>query len=627
LVSLMFSWAAWGQPGEPADPALAAAYRRVRFSRQYPPEAVAYLQEQLQHEPRAAQKLDELANDKRPEVRGLVALLLGELGQQEGAATLWRLTRDDKESVRLMAAGGLVRLAQLVPVTSSTDGLKDERPEIRRFTATVLGNLHDKTAELALIQALQDTNEFVRADVVRALSVTRAGTVQALPSLLEMLYDPSVEVRTYAVQVTSGHALPAVVPPLLEKLQDADWHVRAAAALALGGWVQKEPRVVEALIHSLLYDTHALVRDRAADALWQSDNEQVVAALVQAIVSGDHSARFHAVRALILAKATRCLPLLQPHACDPDPEIRAAVMEVFGAIGGPAEIPAVVGNLHDEDMGVRLAAVRALRQMKGAESVPDLLRALEDHNPHVRAEAALALGAATDRSAVVPNLIRTLRDPFGFVRAAAAESLGRLGDRQAVPYLVGLLTDQNLGLTNAAGGLVIGTESGKLFENVESNVLEMKVKVVEALGEIRDVEAGDAVISHGLSSSDPSLRAASAVTLGKMRYRPAVAPLTNTVSPYYAVAPTLSPSENVIAVPGTVPDTVRIMRENEAKVRSAVAWALGQIGDPAARSLLEKALNDQNSLVRDAAAEALARIAENEERQAAAAASKRSIKK
>ena len=63
-------------------------------------------------------------------------------------------------------------------------------------------------------------------------------------------------------------------------------------------------------------------------------------------------------------------------------------------------------------------------------------------------------------------------------------------------------------------------------------------------------------------------------------------------------------------------DEARRMKEKEARVRASVAWALGNIGDPGARETLLKAVNDQNSLVRDAAVEALARITEKEEKLA-----------
>ena len=68
--------------------------------------------------------------------------------------------------------------------------------------------------------------------------------------------------------------------------------------------------------------------------------------------------------------------------------------------------------------------------------------------------------------------------------------------------------------------------------------------------------------------------------------------------------------------PGSVPDPVRQMRERESRVRTAVVWALGQLHAAEATPILKQAADDVNSMVRDAANEALAKIQENQERNA-----------
>ena len=65
-----------------------------------------------------------------------------------------------------------------------------------------------------------------------------------------------------------------------------------------------------------------------------------------------------------------------------------------------------------------------------------------------------------------------------------------------------------------------------------------------------------------------------------------------------------------------IPDEHRRETEKDANVRASIVWALGQIADPKARDTLQKAINDQNSLVRDAAVEAIARILEKQELEA-----------
>src|SRR5580693_3484758 len=102
----------------PADPKLKAAYQHLHFERMYPAEAVSFIQGKLQDTSHPVDVLANLASDQRPDVRVLVATLLGELGEPEGAKTLWKLTRDDVEFVRTTAAGALVRLASMTPIAN-----------------------------------------------------------------------------------------------------------------------------------------------------------------------------------------------------------------------------------------------------------------------------------------------------------------------------------------------------------------------------------------------------------------------------------------------------------------------------------------------------------------------------
>jgi HEAT repeat protein len=161
--------------------------------------------------------------------------------------------------------------------------------------------------------------------------------------------------------------------------------------------------------------------------------------------------------------------------------------------------------------------------------------------------------------------------------------------------------------------LIIGGGQALLPEVARMKEVEEKTKAVQALGELADPTAVDPIIRYGLKADDPGIRAESAVALGKTKDRRAVVPLTEAVKPYYDSAPV--DVEGVIQDMGSVPDTARQMKEREARVRASVAWALGQIADPRAHEILVRAANDDNSLVRDAAAEALARITEREERE------------
>lgn len=114
----------------------------------------------------------------------------------------------------------------------------------------------------------------------------------------------------------------------------------------------------------------------------------------------------------------------------------------------------------------------------------------------------------------------------------------------------------------------------------------------------------------------PGVRAVSAYALGQIGDARAVEPLQAVVRGYYQAAPSGLDLENVFNPGGEkVADEARRLKEKESRVRASVTWALGQIGDPSAKETLLKAMNDQNSLVRDSAFEALAKINEKQEAQ------------
>jgi HEAT repeat protein len=598
----------------PADPRLKAAYQHLHFDRLYPAEAVSFIQGKLQNASHAADVLANLASDQRADVRVLVAMLLGEIGEPEGAKTLWKLTRDDVEFVRTTAAGSLVRLAGMTPIVDSWEGLKDSRADVRKLTAAILGQASDKAAESALIEDIHDTDVSVRAEVVGSLGA--CGTSASLPPLVEALRDESALVRTAAASSLAHFDDSSSIPPLVAALNDSDWHVRATAIMTLSSLANDKERVakiIDPIAARLQDDQYALVRDRAADVLARPNDEKAVAALVQAIVSENREARFHAHEAIISCKAVAALPQLAKHVHDSNRDVREKVIRIFGEIGGGDQLPYVKEALNDPDPVVRLAAIQALRKLQGPGLLETLQAKCNDTDPNVRAESARALGAIGDRKAV-PKLVELLHDDNGFVRSAAAESLGQLGDRTATVALIQVLTGEKPHAATGSDqeGLVISTQPGTLPEIARLKAVEEKISATKALGDIRDPVAVDALIEHGLKAEDPGLRAESAVSLGKIGEDRAVKPLEATVRPYYDTVP--EDSQGVTISTGPIDETVRVRKEKESRVRASVAWALGQIADPSAQEILRRAMNDQNSLVRDAAAEALAKIAEKQER-------------
>jgi len=598
----------------PVDKRLERAYRQCHFSEQYPSEAVKEIQGKLENAPRAIEVLAQLAKDTRSEIRLLVILLLAELGEQGGATLLWSLLQDDSESVRMAASGALVRLRQIVLAPADIAALKDQRPEVRRLAVATLGRTGDKNILPTLIGAMDDENAMVRMEAVRAASVKRDPTSEQ--AFIKRLQDPSVEVRTAAAGALSAYKSPEAIKALETALKDTDWHVRAAAVSALGtrnGPVSSQAKISEAIIDILRSDEFALVRDRAADALTFANADQTVKALVDSMVSDDRNVSFHATRAMCAGRCIGALPELTKHLTNSHAEVRGQIMDVFGALGGTNQLTAVNEAINDPSPIVRLAAVDALQKIGERTGAKTLMDKLNDANPHVRAAATRAIGRLQEKDAT-SKLIPLLHDENSFVRSAAAEALGKLGDRSAVPALIALLTKLDAP-DGGEAGLVLKTKNDILADKIKLDVIKQKGVVATALGELRSPEAVEPLIKHGLKSTSIELQATAAYSLGHIGDSRAVNPLQDAVRVYYEQLTQQGTAGLVIQDgSGTGVTAWRRDREKEARVRAAVIWALGQIGDPAAQPLLSRALNDDNSLVRDNAAEALAKFREKQER-------------
>lgn len=261
---------------------------------------------------------------------------------------------------------------------------------------------------------------------------------------------------------------------------------------------------------------------------------------------------------------------------------------------------AVEGTNSPVDQSGNTVIVRALEQ------------AAQHKDPDVRAAAAHALGDLGVRSAA-PVLISLLDDPSSFVRDAAGEALGKIGDRAAVAALVQRLDPGPAAGQSNSPGLVVGDNQTALPDWVRHERAARDIAAVRALGALRDPSAVGPIVDRGLGSGDIELRIASAVALGKIGGAAAVPALERVLQDYYHAAPTNDDRAIVIQSPA-VPSPVEQFDERHASLRTAVVRALGEIGDPSAVPVLKRAFyNDDNSIVRDEAADALSRISQRQQ--------------
>jgi len=558
--------------------------------------------------------LSEFANDKNPEVRMIAAQLLPELRNPAVAAPLWNLVRDDSEVVRMNAVWALGRLNEYVPVSPDATGLKDPRANVRRLTAEILARLHNPTVEPDLINALTDSDDLARWQVVVALE--SCGSQQAVGPLSLRLKDSSARVRRTAAGVLAKVGDATVLPLLVAALDDQDWQTRAAAANALAALAEKLDGDRTALANTILAKLKPgdLALIMAMHALGLGNDERALTGLVNALIGNNQEAAICAKQAIVGLRITPVLPLLAKQSRHTNPDVRRRIIVVLGAIGGAAEVPVVVAALGDPVADVQLVAVTALRQLHQFIQPDRLVEQLANADPHVRAAAARFYGEYGDRR-FANNVATLLFDENRFVRGAAVEALGKLGDCSAVGMLVEVLTRQyphgeSTGTPNTRGnGIVIGSvhKVSPLLSGLE--LVAHKAEAIKILGDLHATEGVVPIIENGLQANDSQLVALSAYALGQIGDRRAVGPLVTLVQGYYAKLPFEGDAANQITIKsGTVPNLLGREYEVQCNARRTVIWALGRLGDAATVPMLRQALNDRDSTVREAADEALARF-------------------
>jgi len=197
-----------------------------------------------------------------------------------------------------------------------------------------------------------------RDRLLALVSLRQVEPEQAVPLILKVIKDESLQIRSMAVFALGIKQTDACLPVLLGILEtETDYGIRADAAGALG--YLQDHRAFEALQRAFYEDTEWLVRFSAAVSLGNLGDPRAHDVLIQALNAEETVVHQGAIAAL-------------------------------GEIGDLSSVPHILKFAQSEDWLTRQRLTEALGNLPTAKSLSALNYLAKDSNPNVAASAVFS---------------------------------------------------------------------------------------------------------------------------------------------------------------------------------------------------------------------------------------------
>ena len=246
----------------------------------------------------------------------------------------------------------------------------------------------------------------------------------------------------------------------------------------------------------LMADEDADARRRAAEDLAPETGLAPIAALAAALQDESKGVRDTACRSLLAIGGPHAARAIVEYICSKNIVTRNLAADLL-IRNGETGIPALLPYLQDPDQDVRKAVVDVLGLIGGSVPLERIAPLLNDIDPNVVISAAEALGNI-GRSDVLDELERTF-DRCGYARPVVAEALGKIGDSRCASFLMDRLIralehmDEDpltlLGLIEAVGRVggpavlkVLGEHLGRLGEGLWPAAIHAIVQIASRTG-------------------------------------------------------------------------------------------------------------------------------------------------
>lgn len=450
-----------------------------------------------------------LAEASRHPARAWAANILGELKVARSFPALITALKDLDDEVRAKAAGALGKLGDRRAVTYLLDHLlTDPAPFVRARIAGALGQFAGHEVIDRLVRALGDPAWWVRMRSVEALE--QIGPAAETP-LIVALDDPDPEIRIRAAVALERLGVPGRLVSIIEAGEGTMDTLGLLTKLGVAG--------ARELLAELLHHSSSLVRLAVVGAIQDSDRKDLAGELIQrAQDDGDPAIRARALDALHALGVRDAVPAALEALGHADERVRASATSLLGDLGGSELAGVIQPRTTDQEPLVRAAAARALGLVRAIGADEEFTRLLRDPDPRVRAAAAEGTAEAGWRSGA-PILIELLTDTDRNTRVAAARALGDVGDRTAIAPLVRAFPDADREMGDAIILSVAKIDRGAVSQIIdlllERQDVDSRVRVVETLGGLKPPHPMR-LLETLFQDQAPEVRAAAANVLGRV---------------------------------------------------------------------------------------------------------------
>jgi HEAT repeat protein len=423
-----------------------------------------------------------------------------------------------------------------------------------------------------LLRELED--EDVQTRVAAAAVLGRIGGAESVHALCAMLENEQADVAVIVIGALGGIGSPEAFRPLLSQLGHSDAAVRHAAVSAINSIAHPD---TSREMRRLLQSTNSLLREAAvkiAGYFGFRDCFDEVVALVQ----------------------------------DESPYVRRAVVEHLPYFEDARNISVLSRAFRDHDSSVRAAAARAIAHVDPVQADSLVDAPLTDADPRVRYQAVQAVG--THKLRRFAPLLREIveHDSAMPARIAAAIALGELQDPHAVDALTAMASHSESDL--ACPSIIALSRIPRVDMRT---VLEAAMFGDDPRRQLAAVQAASNGANYlpqlgrvATSARDSRVVSAALRALVASGDEQAIATVIDLCAREDRRIECMNALAN--AADNDAPIVARGLRHRDARVRWAVAQALGRMRRAAASKELGVALKDPDATVRFAAAQALGRL-------------------